>query len=129
MKKLLAGSRLSMDRDADIRDGHQRSDSVLSENTKQTLADGRPASLDVCNFCDSLIKANNVPQDASLQDFDDLMRSDETMKVSLTPDRLKTMEVRAPITSAFHVIYLCPLDVQTRKRNTRYPAPITSLIW
>ncbi|KAF8638589.1 hypothetical protein AX17_002130 [Amanita inopinata Kibby_2008] len=29
---------------------------------------------------------------AALQEFDDLMRSSSTMKVSLTPDRLKTME-------------------------------------
>lgn len=28
-----------------------------------------------------------------MQDFDDLMRSGATMKVSLTPDRLKTFEV------------------------------------
>lgn len=27
-----------------------------------------------------------------LREFDDLMRSASTMKVSLTPDRLKTME-------------------------------------
>lgn len=30
----------------------------------------------------------------AMQDFDDLMRSGDTMKVSLTPDRLRTMEVR-----------------------------------
>ena len=30
------------------------------------------------------------------QDFDDLMKSGTTMKVSLTPDRLKTFEVRMP---------------------------------
>jgi hypothetical protein len=29
-----------------------------------------------------------------MQDFDDLMRSGDTMKVSLTPDRLRSMEVR-----------------------------------
>ena len=35
-------------------------------------------------------------QDAAmLREFDDLMRSTSTMKVSLTPDRLKTMEVRS----------------------------------
>lgn len=31
--------------------------------------------------------------DSLLQEFDELMRSGATMKVSLTPDRLKTMEV------------------------------------
>ena len=37
----------------------------------------------------------NLPEESNLmQDFDDLMRSGDTMKVSLTPDRLRTMEVR-----------------------------------
>jgi hypothetical protein len=35
------------------------------------------------------------------QDFDELMRSGATMKVSLTPDRLKTFEVRPLLTNAF----------------------------
>jgi hypothetical protein len=36
----------------------------------------------------------NLPEESNLmQDFDDLMRSGDTMKVSLTPDRLRTMEV------------------------------------
>lgn len=38
----------------------------------------------------------NLPEEGNLmQDFDDLMRSGDTMKVSLTPDRLRTMEVRS----------------------------------
>jgi hypothetical protein len=37
----------------------------------------------------NLLKEGNL-----MQDFDDLMRSGDTMKVSLTPDRLRTMEVR-----------------------------------
>ena len=37
----------------------------------------------------------NLPEESNfMQDFDDLMRSGDTMKVSLTPDRLRTMEVR-----------------------------------
>ena len=39
---------------------------------------------------------NHFQQDDSaafLEDFDELMRSGTTMKVSLTPDRLRTMEV------------------------------------
>lgn len=37
----------------------------------------------------------NLPEESNLmQDFDDLMRSGDTMKVSLTPDRLRSMEVR-----------------------------------
>jgi hypothetical protein len=36
-----------------------------------------------------------LPKEGNVtQDFDDLMRSGDTMKVSLTPDRLRTMEVR-----------------------------------
>lgn len=39
--------------------------------------------------------ALSVSQERMLNDeFDELMRSGATMKVSLTPDRLKTMEVR-----------------------------------
>ena len=37
----------------------------------------------------------NLPEESSLmQDFDDLMRPGDTMKVPLTPDRLRSMEVR-----------------------------------
>jgi hypothetical protein len=37
----------------------------------------------------------NLPEESNfMQDFDDLMRSGDTMKVSLTPDRLRSMEVR-----------------------------------
>ena len=39
----------------------------------------------------------SIHQERMLNDeFDELMRSGTTMKVSLTPDRLKTMEVRSP---------------------------------
>ncbi|KAK7470255.1 hypothetical protein VKT23_001689 [Stygiomarasmius scandens] len=73
MKKFISGSRTSNDGSMNGH-GHKKSDSVLSEEIKGTW--------------------NQIDQDdASLQDFDDLMRSDSTMKVSLTPDRLKTMEV------------------------------------
>lgn len=34
-------------------------------------------------------------------EFDDIMRSGSTMKVSLTPDRLKTMEVSSPYMPSF----------------------------
>ncbi|KAJ6561459.1 hypothetical protein DFH09DRAFT_1364409 [Mycena vulgaris] len=80
MKKLMTGGRSSSDRDGDSQNGHKRSESVLSEDTKQTLA--------AYNLNES------PPEDtAMLKEFDNLMRSDSTMKVSLTPDRLKTMEV------------------------------------
>lgn len=73
------------------RDGHKRSDSLLSEDTKFA----HDVSLFVI-FWSSLI----FQQDPSLQEFDDLMRSDSTLKVSLTPDRLKTMEVCQPLSSS-----------------------------
>ena len=48
------------------------------------------------SFATSTIRPNsNLSKEGNLmQDFDDLMRSGDTMKVSLTPDRLRTMEVR-----------------------------------
>ena len=42
----------------------------------------------------STIRLNFLEESNLMQDFDDLMRSGDTMKVSLTPDRLRTMEVR-----------------------------------
>ncbi|KIY73974.1 hypothetical protein CYLTODRAFT_365006 [Cylindrobasidium torrendii FP15055 ss-10] len=53
-----------------------RSDSALSEETQQTWS-----------------AYQEFEDDASLAEFDDLMRSTSTMKVSLTPDRLRTMEI------------------------------------
>ena len=41
------------------------------------------------------IRPNFLKEGDAMQDFDDLMRSGDTMKVSLTPDRLRTMEVRS----------------------------------
>jgi len=43
-----------------------------------------------------IISENFIQDAAMLREFDDLMRSTSTMKVSLTPDRLKTMEVEIP---------------------------------
>jgi hypothetical protein len=42
----------------------------------------------------STIGLNLLEESNLMQDFDDLMRSGDTMKVSLTPDRLRSMEVR-----------------------------------
>lgn len=42
----------------------------------------------------SKIRPKMLKEGNPMQDFDDLMRSGDTMKVSLTPDRLRTMEVR-----------------------------------
>ncbi|KAJ3812009.1 hypothetical protein F5876DRAFT_38338 [Lentinula aff. lateritia] len=73
MKKLINGRNSTSNES----NGHKRSESVLSDETKQTWAAYDSIDAEV----------------ASLQEFDDLMKSDATMKVSLTPDRLKTMEV------------------------------------
>jgi hypothetical protein len=56
-----------------------------------------------------------------LKEFDNLMRSDSTMKVSLTPDRLKTMEVRHQCISdhlSQSAVFFTP-GVQTRERSAR----------
>ncbi|KAF8559139.1 hypothetical protein OG21DRAFT_1432124 [Imleria badia] len=63
--------------------GHRKMDSFASANTKQSLAskgDRSPIS-------------PTFSEDTLSQEFDDMMRSGSTMKVSLTPDRLRTMEV------------------------------------
>jgi hypothetical protein len=64
--------------------GHERSDSVLSVNTRTMLG----------AFGDSVEAgpSSRSPQDEE-DEFDALVRSGETMKVSLTPSRLKTFEV------------------------------------
>lgn len=97
-KKLMPGNRNSTDRDNDSQNGHKRTDSLLSDETKQTTAsynDAPPevklfvSHLSVSYFSFVLVQENA----AMLNEFDNLMRSNSTMKVSLTPDRLKTMEV------------------------------------
>jgi len=91
MKKFISGSRTSNDGSMNGH-GHKKSDSVLSEEIKGTW---NQTDQDVSGriIYNAWPGAQTFFQDASLQDFDDLMRSDSTMKVSLTPDRLKTMEV------------------------------------
>ncbi|KAG6840641.1 hypothetical protein C0991_005364 [Blastosporella zonata] len=93
MKMFKANNRSSIDGDSS--NGHKRSNSVASEKSSRhtaTLVDGLSAYED----------------DALQQEFDDLMRSSATMKVSLTPDRLKTMEVYK----------------QEKERGNRRPPPI-----
>lgn len=60
-----------------------------------------------------------------LQEFDDLMRSASTMKMSLTPDRLKTMEVSffpPPLSQGYHTVVakssITLIGLQTRKTNS-----------
>ncbi|KAG1768667.1 hypothetical protein EDD22DRAFT_771996 [Suillus occidentalis] len=62
--------------------GHRKTDSLVSANAKQSIHSGdRDRSPISPTFSDRS------------QEFDDMMRSGSTMKVSLTPDRLRTMEV------------------------------------
>ena len=49
-------------------------------------------------------------------EFDELMRSGTTMKVSLTPDRLKSFEVRAAVVFIFRGI---PAELKTLRFITR----------
>ncbi|WVW83132.1 hypothetical protein I302_105150 [Kwoniella bestiolae CBS 10118] len=66
--------------------GHERSGSVLSENTRSMLG----------AFHDSYHESLNGDDEQSIQEaqeeFDALVRSGETMKVSLTPSRLKNFD-------------------------------------
>ncbi|KAG5648795.1 hypothetical protein DXG03_000144 [Asterophora parasitica] len=80
IKMFKANSRSSFDREADASNGHKKSDSVVSENSRHTSTT-------------LLHDDGSYENEAMQQEFDDLMRSSGTMKVSLTPDRLKTMEV------------------------------------
>ncbi|KAG1782998.1 hypothetical protein EV702DRAFT_959260 [Suillus placidus] len=60
--------------------GHRKTDSLVSANAKQSIHSGDKSPISP-TFSDRS------------QEFDDMMRSGSTMKVSLTPDRLRTMEV------------------------------------
>ncbi|CAK5262909.1 unnamed protein product [Mycena citricolor] len=86
-KKLMNGNRSSNE---DSANGHKRTDSGLSGTEGPQESPVHETSLQ--------------------KEFDMLMRSDSTMKVSLTPDRLKTMEVHRQ---------------EKGLRGTRRPAPLT----
>ncbi|EEB93525.1 hypothetical protein MPER_07801 [Moniliophthora perniciosa FA553] len=64
MKKLMGNGRNSSDRDTASINGHKKSDSIISDQTKHTWS-----------------SFTQTDDDSSLQEFDDLMRSDATMKV------------------------------------------------
>lgn len=87
--------------------GHRKMDSFASANTKQSLAskgDRSPISptFSVCHSSSIPSLSSSLfpnpllspKEDTRSLEFDDMMRSGSTMKVSLTPDRLRTMEVR-----------------------------------
>ncbi|EPQ58940.1 hypothetical protein GLOTRDRAFT_125259 [Gloeophyllum trabeum ATCC 11539] len=69
---------------AEAQNGHKKSDSLLTNGSKPSLGRGndRPAA-----------PLGEFEDDGDSMHFEDLMASDTTMKVSLTPDRLKTMEM------------------------------------
>ncbi|KAG1868207.1 hypothetical protein C8R48DRAFT_771900 [Suillus tomentosus] len=60
--------------------GHRKTDSLVSASAKQSIQSGDRSPI-----------SPTFSEDRS-QEFDDMMRSGSTMKVSLTPDRLRTME-------------------------------------
>jgi hypothetical protein len=88
-----AGSRTSVDIPPSI---HKRADSAAS-GCSGSLGNSS-TELEVCflGFATQNVRALTYTiQERMLSDeFDELMRSGATMKVSLTPDRLKTLEVR-----------------------------------
>ncbi|KAH7909454.1 hypothetical protein BJ138DRAFT_1067025 [Hygrophoropsis aurantiaca] len=68
----------------ELHNSHKKTESIASATAKQSLyslGDRSPVSPTFSN------------DDCRSQEFDDMMRSGSTMKVSLTPDRLRTMEV------------------------------------
>ncbi|KAH7926774.1 hypothetical protein BV22DRAFT_1111470 [Leucogyrophana mollusca] len=86
IKLFAANGRASQDQTNgnDLPNGHKKTESIVSAAAKQSvhsLGDRSPSSPTFSN------------DDGRSQEFDDMMRSGSTMKVSLTPDRLRTMEV------------------------------------
>lgn len=119
--------------------GHRKVDSFASANTKQSLAskgDRSPISptFSVCHCPSissrppSLILSFSFKEDTRSQEFDDMMRSGSTMKVSLTPDRLRTMEVRTLYPPHYCGFMLTPpaSDVEQRKSTREWSAKGTS---
>ncbi|KAF9534568.1 hypothetical protein CPB83DRAFT_842530 [Crepidotus variabilis] len=94
MSPSILGSRSSLDkgRIKDVQKTHRKSDSLRSDVSK-------------------LIDEDPPEEAAMLREFDDLMRSTSTMKVSLTPDRLKTMET-----------YKQEKDQKTRHPDSHFPS-------
>lgn len=120
--------------------GHRKMDSFASANTKQSLAskgDRSPISptFSVCHFpslpsrSPSLILSFSPKEDTRSQEFDDMMRSGSTMKVSLTPDRLRTMEVRTLCPPYYCDFVSTPsahqvLNKEKARANGRQKAPL-----
>ena len=102
-----SGSRTSFDKargmrifgnkgsEGDTVSGHRKSDSMKSEASRYPDDEPlTPTEVSIFSTIPVAVTSNFIQDAAMLREFDDLMRSASTMKVSLTPDRLKTMEVR-----------------------------------
>lgn len=105
--------------------GRSSTDLDRSETPRSFDEDGRSGSFDlaVCSIATSASSVfHSFPfpfQDEEAQrEFDELMRSSTTMKVSLTPDRLKSMEVRdTRFLVANYVSRVCQVYKQERRRK------------
>ncbi|KAJ3514250.1 hypothetical protein NLJ89_g2482 [Agrocybe chaxingu] len=88
--------------------GHKKSESIKSESSRHLPED---------------VGFSPTEDAAMLREFDDLMRSASTMKVSLTPDRLKTMEVynkkKIRETQAAAISLPTPSQISLPARNGR----------
>jgi len=82
----------------DTENGHKKSESSKTDSSKFSQDEEAPLSFEASSLrCRMNVSSNIITQEvAMLREFDDLMKSASTMKVSLTPDRLRTMEVSRP---------------------------------
>lgn len=93
------GKAIKLFRPSSDRDATPSSDAVsrVTTSRKGSINDSFVQDPEVCPHLSSAMSTIRLsfPEESNfMQDFDDLMRSGDTMKVSLTPDRLRSMEVR-----------------------------------
>lgn len=114
-----SGSRTSVDNPAST---HKRAESAAS-GCSESL-NNSSVELEVCLgrlMAQTTKVLISLSQERLLNDeFDELMRSGTTMKVSLTPDRLKTMEVRSIFPDARPRLTLTS-GIQGREKPPRRP--------
>jgi hypothetical protein len=92
-----SGSRTSMDNPSLTHKRAESAASGCSDSLNNSSVDLEVFLFNLRPMAKSLRTLIWTLQERMLNDeFDELMRSGTTMKVSLTPDRLKTMEVRSP---------------------------------
>lgn len=117
--------------------GHRRADSVMSDPSRRTIISlhavdssrstvSSQDKLDMVSLAGYEIKSQSnrfsiCEKDEAGAEFDELMKSASTMKVSLTPDRLKTFEVSygsivlSPATVSLARLIVFPSRFLTRK--------------